>query len=308
MKRAGRPSGVVLALIFVLLSASAELYARQNVRFRGRVLDSRTNEPIAKALVAIRERKIETTTNDLGEFEIADVQPGEVELYVTTVGYAVIRKKIDVTAGTPAEIEILLGPDVIRRSDEVTVTSEPFVSPIPSTLSDHTLNESELKNLTSVLIDDPLRSVQSLPGVTTGDDFTADFSARGAGFRSIGFNLDGVLVVSPAHAVSDINDGGSLSIFNGDVIESVTLLSSAFRQLRRSDRRRIDHSISRRKPSAICKQRIGQRIRTWLDKRRSTWKVTQGVMDFFGPQELSGLPDQQGQRRSVLHPICFWLL
>jgi len=228
MKRAGLPSGVVLALTFVLLSASADLYARQNVRFRGRVLDSRTNEPIAKALVSIRERKIETTTNDLGEFEIAEVQPGEVELYVTTVGYGVIRKKIDVTPGTPVEIEILLGPDVIRRSDEITVTSEPFVPPIPSALSDHTLNESELKNLTSVLIDDPLRSVQALPGVTTGDDFTADFSARGAGIRSIGFNMDGVLVVSPVHAVGDINDGGSLSIFNGDVIESVTLLSSAF--------------------------------------------------------------------------------
>jgi hypothetical protein len=99
------------------------------------------------------------------------------------------------------------------------------VPPIPSALSDHTLNESELKNLTSVLIDDPLRSVQALPGVTTGDDFTADFSARGAGIRSIGFNMDGVLVVSPVHAVGDINDGGSLSIFNGDVIESVTLVS-----------------------------------------------------------------------------------
>src|SRR5262245_343545 len=110
MKRAGLPSGVVLALIFVLLAASTQLYARQSVRFHGRVLDSRTNEPVAKALVSIRERRIEATTNDQGEFEIADVQPGEVELYVTTVGYGIIRKKIDVTAGTPVEIEILLGP------------------------------------------------------------------------------------------------------------------------------------------------------------------------------------------------------
>src|SRR5262245_14686944 len=228
MLRAGLPSGVILPLIAELLPASTQVFAKQNVRLHGRVLDSRTNEPIAKALVSIRERKIETTTNDQGEFEIADVQPGEVELYVTTVGYGVIRKKINVTAGTPVEIEILLGPDVIRRSDEVTVTAEPFVSPVPSTLSDHTLNEAELKNLTSVLSDDPLRSVQALPGVTSGDDLTAEFSARGAGFRSIGFNMDGVLLVSPLHAVSDINDGGSLSIFNGDVIESVTLLSSAF--------------------------------------------------------------------------------
>ena len=218
-------SGFLLIVFFLGLVCEAPA---QTSRFHGRVLDSRTNEPIAKALVSIRDRRIETTTNDKGEFEIAEVPAGEVELYVTTVGYSLVRKKIDVTAGIPVEIEILLGPDVLRRSDEVTVTAEPFVTPIPSTISDHSLTESELKNLTSVLIDDPLRSVQALPGVTAGDDFIAEFSARGAGFRSIGFNMDGVLLFSPMHSVSDISDGGSLSIFNGDVIESITLLSSAF--------------------------------------------------------------------------------
>jgi hypothetical protein len=221
-------SGRVVASIIALLFMTGTIHARQNVRFHGKVRDSRTNEPIAKALVSIRDLKIETTTDENGEFEIADVPPGEVELYVTTVGYSLIRRKIAVQPETPVEIEIFLGPDVLRRSDEVTVTASPFVTPEPSTISDHTLTESELKNLTSVLIDDPLRSVQALPGVTTGDDFVADFSVRGAGFRSIGFNMDGVLLVSPLHSVSDISDGGSLSIFNGDVIESVTLLSSGF--------------------------------------------------------------------------------
>src|SRR4051812_8931537 len=95
-------------LVFCLLCFSSTAVARQNVRFHGKVLDSRTNEPIAKALVSIRDRKIETTTNDNGEFEIAEVAPGEIELYVTTVGYSLIRKKIEVSAGTPVEIEILL--------------------------------------------------------------------------------------------------------------------------------------------------------------------------------------------------------
>jgi hypothetical protein len=223
-----RMSGcVLLSIVFLLLGAGGAL-ARQNVRIHGRVRDSRTNEPIEKALVSIRDRNIETKTDTNGEFEIADVPPGEIELYVTTVGYSLVRRNVTVTAGTPVEVEVLLGPDVLRRSDEVTVTAAPFVTPEPSTISDHTLTESELKNLTSVLIDDPLRSVQALPGVTSGDDFVGDFSARGAGFRSIGFNMDGVLLLSPLHGVSDISDGGSLSIFNGDIIESITFLSSGF--------------------------------------------------------------------------------
>ncbi len=221
-------SGYVIVSIVAVFFMAGTIYARQNVRLHGTVRDSRTNEPIAKALVSIRDLKIETTTDENGDFEIADVPPGDVELYVTTVGYTLIRRKIAVQPGTPVEIEIFLGPDVLRRSDEVTVTAAPFVTPEPSTISDHTLTESELKNLTSVLVDDPLRSVQTLPGVTTGDDFVADFSVRGAGFRSIGFNTDGVLLVAPLHSVADITDGGSISIFNGDVIESVTLLSSVF--------------------------------------------------------------------------------
>lgn len=215
------------SIVLVLLAAGA-IQARQNARFHGTVRDSRTNEPIAKALVSIRDLKIETTTDENGEFEIANVPAGEVELYVTTVGYGLVRRKLEVQAGTPLELDILLGPDVLRRADEVTVTASPFVTPEPSTLSDHTLTESELKNLTSVLVDDPLRSVQALPGVTAGDDFVGDFAVRGAGFHSIGFHMDGVLLVSPLHAVSDVSDGGSLSIFNGDVVESLTLYSSAF--------------------------------------------------------------------------------
>ena len=158
-------SGYLIVSIVAVFFMAGNIYARQNVRLHGTVRDSRTNEPIAKALVSIRDLKIQATTDNSGEFEIADVPPGEVELYVTTVGYTLIRRKIAVQPGTPVEIEIFLGPDVLRRSDEVTVTAAPFVTPEPSTISDHTLTESELKNLTSVLVDDPLRSVQTLPGV-----------------------------------------------------------------------------------------------------------------------------------------------
>src|SRR5215211_2547077 len=125
-------------------------------------------------------------------------------------------------------MEIRLGPAVLRRTDEVSVTAEPFARAEPTIVSEHTLTESEIKNLSSVLVDDPLRSAQSLPGVTTGDDFVAQFSARGAGFRSIGYATDGILLFAPMYEVGDVNDGGSLSMLNGDVIETVTLSIGGF--------------------------------------------------------------------------------
>ena len=80
-------SGYVIVSIVAVFFMAGNIYGRQNVRLHGTVRDSRTNEPIAKALVSIRDLKIQATTDNSGEFEIAEVPPGEVELYVTTVGY-----------------------------------------------------------------------------------------------------------------------------------------------------------------------------------------------------------------------------
>src|SRR5712691_1991376 len=143
----------VLSLLVVF--AASFLFAlnghAQEATLRGKVVDSRTGEPIAKATVSIRDQKIETRTADNGEFELTGVAPGEIELYVTTVGYALVRKKIDISASEPLELEVLLGPEVIRRTDEITVTEKPFVPPEPASVSDHTLTQADMINLTSVL-------------------------------------------------------------------------------------------------------------------------------------------------------------
>src|SRR5436853_4728350 len=78
---------VRVVLIASMYLCSANLHA-QGASIHGKVLDSRTSEPIAKATVSIRDRKIETRTAATGEFELTDIEPGEMELYVTTVGYA----------------------------------------------------------------------------------------------------------------------------------------------------------------------------------------------------------------------------
>src|SRR5947207_15986746 len=121
------------------------------VTLHGRVLDSRTGEPVAKATVAIRELNLETRTNDNGEFELLNVPPGEIKLQVTTVGYGLMRRKHDVAAA-PIELEILRGPAVLRRTDEVSVIEKVFLEPEPAAVSDPSLTQAELNNQSSVLV------------------------------------------------------------------------------------------------------------------------------------------------------------
>jgi hypothetical protein len=196
------------------------------VTLAGRVADAKTGEPIAKALVSIREQRLQTETDDEGRFSLAGVSPGRVELYVSTVGYGLLKREIDVGAGT-GPLDLRLGQEAIQRSEDVTVVASPFDRTETGAASEQGLDNSELKNLASVVADDALRSVQTLPGVTTGDDFNAVFAVRGSSFPQMGFYIDGVLTTAPFHTIRGIKDGFTLTILNGDLIDSVALLGSA---------------------------------------------------------------------------------
>lgn len=214
-------------LLLLLASRSDSLEAGLSgfVSLSGRVVDAGRGEPIAKALVSIRALNLETVTGPDGRFRLPTVPAGWSELYVTTVGYGLLRKKVNLQEDT--ELEIQLGQEALKVSEEITVTASPFDPVEPGAVSEHTLTQNELKNLGGVLLDDPLRSIQSLPGVASGDDLRAQFAIRGFGFDRVGLYLDGVLTRSPFHTVRDIPDDGSLTILNGDLVESVSFLSGA---------------------------------------------------------------------------------
>ncbi len=102
----------------------------------------------------------------------------------------------------------------LKRSEEVVVTAAPFEPSDPAAPPEQQLGGTELRNLANVLTDDPLRSVQSLPGIATSDDFVATFAARGSGFTSVGFYVDGVLMNAPFHTIRD-DMNGSFSLPTG---------------------------------------------------------------------------------------------
>jgi len=202
--------------------------ARHTVAIRGKVSDAKTGEGIAKALVSIREQSRQTVTDSTGAFSFPQVAPGEVELYVSTVGYELLKSKLQVAGDRDVEAEIYLGQQASKPKETINVTADPLDPIQPGVVSSDTLDNTELKNLATVIVDDPLRSVQTLPGVATSDDYNAQFSLRGSGFSNIGVYVDGVLLSSPFHTAEDIQQTGSVTFFNSDVIDSLELMSGGF--------------------------------------------------------------------------------
>ena len=125
-------------------------------------------------------------------------------------------------------IDVVMASSSAKLSSNVEVSAGIFDAEPEPAAAGFTLEGEERKNLASVLADDPLRAVQSLPGVTSNNDFSSEFSIRGAPFHRIGLYLDGVLLHSPFHTTDGQADNGSLTIFNGDLTDDMTLYQGAW--------------------------------------------------------------------------------
>ena len=214
---------------FFLVQSQGEQQQKGFATLHGRVVDARTGEPMAKVKVIANVSDQSATTDDKGTFTIANVPVGPVDLYITTVSYGLVKKTVVLKEGENPEALIALNEDAATLTEKVSVEIDPFERTETNAASEQMLNKRELQALTSVLIGDPVRAAQALPGATTGDDFRSEFAVRGAGFDRVGLYLDGVLTDNFVHTVhGGYLDVGSLSVINADTVSTVSLFAGAF--------------------------------------------------------------------------------
>jgi hypothetical protein len=223
---------LVALLLLSVLPAAAQTDPGE---VSGRVIDARGNEPLARVQVQLAGTPHRTVTEADGTFRLTAIPPGGYILHVSTVGYHLIRQSFTLAPGEAKTFDVLLTASNASRTESVDVKAEPFDLARQESSSALTLSGNEEKNLASVLADDPLRAVQSLPGVSANNDFSSEFNLRGASFERIGLYLDGVLLHSPFHMVTGQSEHGSLTLFNGDMLDTLTLYEGAW-PTRYSDR------------------------------------------------------------------------
>ena len=194
----------------------------------GIAIDARTNEPLHNVLVWLQGAVAVVVTDRQGRFALADVTPGRHVLVLSAVNYALVRRNIDVPARGLAGLTIAMPGGAGTYSETVTVTAplSPDAALIPSR---QYLAGAALQTLSGGILDDPSRAVQALPGVTTGDDFRAEFAVRGHGPRHIGGVFEGVATSMLMHTWHQ-SDGGTASMINSDVVAGATLMSGAYPQ------------------------------------------------------------------------------
>jgi len=223
---------LILVLAFCSITVTAQDTTAPPQRFvtlRGRVVDARTGEPFAKVRVIASGADQSATTDENGAFTLEHLPAGPVDLYITTVNSGLVKKTITLKEGEQTETVIALNADAAMLTETVSVTRDPYEATETNVASEQTLNKRELQALSSVLLGDPVRAAQSLPGATTSDDFRSEFSIRGAGFDRVGLFIDGVLTDNFVHTIQGgYPDTGSLSVINSDTVNSLSLMGGAF--------------------------------------------------------------------------------
>ena len=252
-------------------------------------MDGRTGAPLEKVLVGVEDAGKSVLTDAQGRFSVEGLPPGRHRLYVSVVGYSLFRREVATGPGT-APLTVRLSEGTTAYSETVTVTPDVFRPPADPVPSSQVLGSAELLNLRGVLADDPLRAVQVLPGVATGDDLRSEFTVRGSDFHHLTFTVDGFATPYLLHTVRGVEDRGptgSVAMINSDVLEDVTLLNGSYSQLYAGhtgaevdfrlrdgsrDRRIVRVAVSGTSASAVVEGPIGSHQRgSWLISGRQSY-------------------------------------
>jgi hypothetical protein len=309
-----RAAGVTLCTIVLALPAAARGQTSTplaTATLRGVVLDRADGAPIADVSVQLQDSRQSAITDARGRFELRDVQPGSRTVYVSIVGFILVKRQVAVAAGQTVELTITLTEGTGTYTEDVTVLAERFREHERAVVAQQVLGSADVQNLRSLVTNDPMRAVQVLPGVTTGDDFRSEFAVRGSPFSRLVFTIDGIPSSFLLHTVQQVFDGGSIAMLNGDILDGVSLLNGSYPQrygnrlgaeldfhIREGsrDRRQLRIGVSGTDTSVVVEGPLGRsRAGSWLFSARKSY--LEYILRKIAPEDNFGFgfTDVQGK-------------
>lgn len=219
----------ILTHVIILLFFPSVLLAQQvkNGTIKGRIYNTETNEPVEFATVVIWGTNIGTLSDLDGNFSFFGIEPGYVQLKVSSVEYdEYLTEKFLVSNVKQAYIEIPL-TEANFAIDEVVVKASPFRKNDESPVSLRRIEIDQIEKNPGGNRDIS-KVIQSFPGVASTPAFRNDVIVRGGGPSENKFYLDGIEIPNLNHFATQGASGGPVGIINVDFIREVNFYSGAF--------------------------------------------------------------------------------
>ena len=219
-----RIKAIFLFNIILIAGLSAE---SDNGIIRGRIFNAMNNEPVPFANIVIWNTDAGTSSDFEGNFVLAGLKPGMVEIRVSAVGFRTyISGELMITNARPTYIEVQMEETSVDI-DEVTVRTSPFRMREESPVSMRRIGVAEIEKSPGGNRDIS-RVLQSFPGVSSTVSYRNDLIVRGGGPSENRFYLDDIEIPTLNHFATQGASGGPVGIINVDFIREVEFYSGAF--------------------------------------------------------------------------------
>jgi hypothetical protein len=156
-----------------------------------------------------------------GRYRLEELPAGRLEVVFDFPGYAPETRVVMLTADETRTLDLAKILVAVELDEQVVIATplddDALLQPGYLSIDAGTLDE-----LPGIAEADPLRALQSLPGVAAASDVSSGLYIRGGGPDQTLVAMDGVPVYNPTHAF------GLFSTFNNDVVDDLTLYKGAY--------------------------------------------------------------------------------
>ena len=205
--------------IFFILAINAQ----QTSTISGFVRDNATGEPLSyvNVFVVIGDSYKGSATNQDGYYVISNLFPGKYNVNASIIGYKMTTNKVTLASDEKLRLDFRLNVSALK-GQEVNVSAEriKFQQSIES--SQISLDLREINTVPGFIEADVFRTLQMLPGVQSGGDFSSALYVRGSTPDQNLIMLDGITIYNPYHL------GGIFSTFNTDAIKEADFHAGGF--------------------------------------------------------------------------------
>ncbi|WP_269235089.1 TonB-dependent receptor [Flavobacterium flavigenum] len=200
---------------FVIFLITLLSFSQEKFTLSGTVTDFKNNETLAGVHIYVQDLKIGTYTEKYGFYSLA-LPAGKHQLRIKNLGYKEVEKTIFLEENTKENLSLDQSSEELQ---EVVIKEGRYKTNLQSPeMSVNRLSVSSIKKMPVVFGEvDVLKSILSLPGVTSAGDGASGFNVRGGSADQNLILLDDAPLFNSSHVF------GFFSVFNPDVVKDLKL-------------------------------------------------------------------------------------
>lgn len=201
----------IFFFVSIIVLVNSHVFAGTTGKISGRVIDSKTGEPLIGANVFIIGTKLGAATDIEGQYFILNIPPGVYELKTSLLGYSsTLIKNVKVSVDQTTKVDFSLTEQALEMKDVVITAQKPIVQ------KDLTSTENKISGADIAML--PLEDIQAVVSLQAG---VVGGNFRGGRGNEVKYLIDGV-------AVNDVFTGNSALNAEVNSIQELQVLTGTF--------------------------------------------------------------------------------